>query len=46
VAPGGGARRAEVNEWSGSDGAQMGYGFSRGGDKGDGERGRTWDMAA
>jgi hypothetical protein len=41
VALGKGARRAEANERGGSEGAQMGYGFGRGGDKGDGKRGRT-----
>jgi hypothetical protein len=29
-------QRAEANERGGSEGAQMGYGFGRGGDKGDG----------
>jgi hypothetical protein len=42
AARGRGARRSKVNEWGGSEGAQMGYGFGRGGNKGDSECGRTW----
>jgi hypothetical protein len=42
VALGRGTQQAEVNERGGSEGAQMGFDFGRGGDNGDGEHGRTW----